>query len=224
MELLQIISIVFSLKLRIEYEVKMKYLYTLSICAALAATNVSAGSTISTNITVEDLTISGLGSVASTYTTSLQYNTIMDNDLALMGGFRYSTGDVLGVTLTGTSLSGGLGYAISNDFDIDTGVGSDLVVGAMFSNTNLKVDNIDESSSDTHLGIVGQTALGKGFAVNYAASAPFDDFGNTISYNFGVSFGTGLGEMKIGMVGGSSKVNSVDISTTGWTVGFISRF
>ena len=39
-----------------------------------------------------------------------------------------------------------------------------------------------------------------------------------------ISFVTGLGEMKIGMVGGSSKVNSVDISTTGWTVGFISGF
>ena len=202
----------------------MKPFYTISLVAVLAATNVSAGSTLSTNITVEDLTITGLGSVASAYTTSLQYTNIMDNDLALMGGFSYSTGDVLGVSLTGTSLSGGLGYAISNDFDIDAGVGSDLVVGALFSNTNFDVGNIDESSSDTQLGIIGQTAIGKGFAVNYSASAPFDDFGNTISYNFGVAFDTGLGEMKVGMVGGSSKVNSVEISTTGWTLGFVSRF
>ena len=202
----------------------MRSLYTISFVAALAATNVSAGSTLSTNITVEDLTITGLGSVASAYTTSLQYTNIMDNDLALMGGFSYSTGDVLGVTLTGTILSGGLGYAISNDFDIESGVGSDLVVGALFSNTNFEVGNIDETGSDTQLGITGQTAIGKGFAVNYAASAPFDDFGNTISYNFGVSFDTGLGEMKVGMVGGSSKVNSVEISTTGWTLGFVSRF
>ena len=202
----------------------MKYLYTASIAAIMTATTVSAGSTLSTNITIEDLTITGLGDVASTYTTSMQYTNIMDNDFALLGSFSYSTGDVLGVSLTGTSLSGGVGYAIANGFDIEDGSGSDLVVGAVFSNTNIDVGGIDESSSDTQLGITGQTAIGQGFGVNYTITAPFDDIGNTLAYSFGVSFETGLGEIKVGMVGGSSKVNSIDISRTGWTLGFVSRF
>ena len=199
------------------------------ICSVVAVSMIGsfshAGGVLDYTATFEDLTIEGIGNVATANTLSLSGYRIMDNNLALTGGFSYTTGSVLSLTVTGTSFSLGAGYALSNDLDMSGGTGSTTVIGARFTNTRLEVDNIDASDSGTAVGLTGNIALGKGVAAEYTFSSPTDNLGSTISYSGGISWDTSFAsEIRLGLVGGQSNVDGVDIDTTGWYLGSLTRF
>ena len=200
-----------------------------TICAVVAVSMMGsfaqAETVIRSTVTSEDLTIEGIGNVATSNAIMLSGYRIMDNNLALIGGFSYITGSVLNFTLSGSTFSAGAGYALSNDLDMEKGTGSTTVLGAQFANTRLEVNNIDASESSTSVGLIGNIALAAGVSAEYAFSSPTDNLGSTIVYSAGISWDTDFfGEIRLGLVGGQSNVDGVDLDTTGWYLGSISRF
>ena len=184
-----------------------------------------AGGILDYTATLEDLTIEGVGNVATANTLNLSGYRILDNNLALTGDFSYTTGSVLGLTLSGTSLSLGAGYALSNNLDMANGTGSTTVINAQFELTRLEVDDIGAADGGTAVGLTGNIALGSGVVAEYTFSSPTDSLGNTISYSGGISWLTNfIGEVRLGLVGGQSIVDGVDIDTTGWYLGSVTRF
>jgi len=208
----------FKLNREKDYTMNTKLLLLPVLLIATHTNAASLTSTFSTNdVTVSDGFISVSG---SSFTTGLSYRSIFENNIGMLAGFSYMTGDIEGYPISGTMFSVGGGYALSNDLDKTNGKGSEIVVGAVMNNMNIDFGNTSSTESTIDLTISGEMAFTPTMTSTFTLSTPTDNIGNSLNYAAGVTFGN----YSVGISGSNSNVDGITSDGSGFYLGYTSRF
>jgi len=187
----------------------------------LLATHTNAASLTST-FSTNDVTVSagGMSVSGSTFTTGLSYSSIFENNIGILAGFSYTTGDIEGYPISGTTFSAGGGYALSNNLDKANGTGSEIITGVIMNNVSIDFDGASTTDSTTNLAISGEMAFTPTMTSTFSLSTPTDNIGNSLNYAAGVTFGN----YSVGISGSNSNVDGITSDGSGFYLGYTSSF
>lgn len=175
----------------------------------------------SRDVTVSDGNISVSG---SSFTTALTYDMRLANRLAILAGFAYTTGDLEGIAVSGTSFAAGVGYAFSDNLNRELGTGSEFIVGAMFENTRAELGDFNSTESNTALAATFTAAMSPAMTINLAVSSPTDELVSSLTYSAGIGFDVLGSELELGISGLNSNVDGITSDGTGFYIGWNSNF
>ena len=193
----------------------------LALPILLLTTQVNAAS-LSTTLSSNDVTVSagGITVSGSSLSSALSYSSIFDNNIGVIAGFSYTTGDIEGYPISGTTFSAGGGYALSNNLDKSSGTGSDIIAGFIFNNMNMDFNGASATESTTNLAITGEMAFMPTMTSDFALSTPTDNIGKSLNYSAGITFGN----YSVGISGSNSNVDGITSDGSGFYLGYTSSF
>ena len=142
------------------------------------------------------------------------------------GATSSMTGDLSGINMELNNTSFGIIYDLFNDINMKAGTGSRLGIGLSSSDTTLKtrISGTDYSTKSSSL-LIGaglESVLSESISFTGTISGDSKDF-NPV-YSLGITYDTGLGELTASYSSTEETVETVNVKSTGYTIGYGFRF
>ena len=167
--------------------------------------------TVGANSTKLDLT--GVG---------LSANISLSKNVVVTGGTSNLKGDLSGVNMELTTTTFGIFYNLFNDLDLEGGSGSRPGLGVTSSDNTLKtrISGTDYStkSSSLNVGAALESAISENMSFAGGISGDTKDFKPV--YSLGLKYGTSLGAFTASYSSYETDVETVNVKTTGFSVGY----
>ena len=158
--------------------------------------------------------------------TSIRARINLSKTISVSGATSSMTGDLSGINMELNNTSFGILYLLFNDINVKAGTGSRLGIGLSSSDTRLKtrISGTDYSTKSSSL-LIGaglESVLSESISFTGTISGDSKDF-NPV-YSLGITYDTGLGELTASYSSTEETVETVNVKSTGYTIGYGFRF
>lgn len=158
--------------------------------------------------------------------TSIRARINLSKTISVSGATSSMSGDLSGINMELNNTSFGIIYDLFNDINMKAGTGSRLGIGLTSSDTTLKtrINATDYSTKSSSL-LIGaglESVLSESISFTGSISGDSKDF-NPV-YSLGITYDTGIGELTASYSSTEETVETVNVKTTGYTVGYGFRF
>ena len=152
----------------------------------------------------------------------LSANISLSKNVSVTGGTSNLKGDLSGINMELTNTTFGIFYNLFNDLDLEGGSGSRLGLGVTSSDNTLKtrISGTDYStkSSSLNVGAALESAISENMSFAGGISGDTKDFKPV--YSLGLKYDTGLGAFIATYSSYEADVETVNVKTTGFSVGY----
>ena len=146
----------------------------------------------------------------------------LSKNVFVTGGTSNLKGDLSGINMELTNTTFGIFYNLFNDLDLEGGSGSRLGLGVTSSDNTLKtrISGTDYStkSSSLNIGAALESAISQRMSFAGGISGDSKDFKPV--YSLGLKYDTGLGALTATYTSYEADVETVNVKTTGFSVGY----
>ena len=152
----------------------------------------------------------------------LSANISLSKNVVVTGGTSNLKGDLSGINMELTTTTFGIFYNLFNDLDLEGGSGSRLGLGLTSSDNTLKtrISGTDYSTkaSSLNVGAALESAISENMSFAGGISGDTKDFKPV--YSLGLKYGTSLGAFTASYSSYETDVETVNVKTTGFSVGY----
>jgi len=150
----------------------------------------------------------------------------LSKNVSVTAGSSNLKGDLSGIDMELTNTTFGIFYNLFNDLELENGSGSRLGLGLTSSDSKLKtrINGTDYStkSSNLNVGAAFESAISENISFSGGLSGDTKDFKPV--YSVGIKYDTGLGAFIATYSSYEADVETVNVKTTGFSVGYGIKF